>query len=96
MKTLSFCIASHSYQAHMFYAIVKVNQLVCEDVFLTSIAQVKCQCVIVAKMFVTELERCFVDSKLMNAFGIVYHQFWMQPNVKFSFSLHLNVIKRHY
>jgi hypothetical protein len=57
---------------------------------------VRCQCVVIAKMFVTKLERCFVDSKLINALGIVYHQFWMQPNVELSFSLHLCVFKRHY
>jgi len=32
----------------------------------------------------------------MNAFGIAYPQFWMQPSVDFSFSLHINVIKKHY
>jgi hypothetical protein len=32
----------------------------------------------------------------MNAFNIVYPQFWMQPYAKFSLSLHLNVMKRHY
>ncbi len=36
-----------------------------------------------------------MDSKLMNAFDIVYLQFWMQPYAKFSLSLHLSVIKRH-
>ncbi len=37
-----------------------------------------------------------MDSKLINALGIVYHQFWMQPNVELPFSLHLSVIKKHY
>jgi hypothetical protein len=32
----------------------------------------------------------------MNVFGIAYSQFWMQPNVDFSSSLHINVINRHY
>jgi hypothetical protein len=64
--------------------------------FLASIAQVKCQCAIVAKMLVTKLERHFLDSELMNAIGILYLQFWMQPNVEFSFSLDLNVIKKQY
>jgi hypothetical protein len=68
-------MASNSYQAHIFNAIVRVNQHVCRDVFLASIAQAKCQCVIVAKMFVTKLKRHFLDSKLMNALGILYPQF---------------------
>jgi len=55
----------------------------------------KCQCVVGAKMFMIELERCFVDLKLMNALAL-YPQFWMQPYAKFSFSLHLSIIKKHY
>jgi hypothetical protein len=47
-------------------------------------------------MLVIELDKPFVDSELMNALGIVYPQIWMQPNIGFSFSLHFNVIKRHY
>jgi hypothetical protein len=47
-------------------------------------------------MLVIELERHFVDSKLMNALGIVYPQLWVQPNARIYFSLHLNVIKRHH
>ncbi len=68
----------------------------CKDVFLASITQVKAQCSIVIDMIITKLNRHFVDSKLMNVFGITYPQFWMQPNVDFSFSLHINAIKRHY
>jgi hypothetical protein len=47
-------------------------------------------------MLVIELERRFVDSKLMNAFDIVYLQFWMQPYGKKKLSLNISVIKRHY
>jgi hypothetical protein len=47
-------------------------------------------------MFIIELDWCFVDFKLMNALGIVYPQFWMQPYVDFSFSLHMVIIKKHY
>jgi hypothetical protein len=32
----------------------------------------------------------------MNVLGIVYPQFWMQPYVDFSFSLHMVFIKKHY
>jgi len=63
---------------------------------LASIAQVKCQCAIVLEILETKLKRHFLDSKLMNALGILYPHFWMQPNVKFSFSLDLSVIKKQY
>jgi len=32
----------------------------------------------------------------MNALGIVYSQFWMQLDVEFFFSLHIEHIKKHY
>lgn len=47
-------------------------------------------------MFITKLDRHFVDSKLMNALGIIHPQFWMQLDVNSSFSLHMNVIKKNY
>ncbi len=56
----------------------------------------KCQCVIVVEILVTKLESHFHDSKLMNALGILYPQFWMQPNVELCFSLDLSVIKKQY
>jgi hypothetical protein len=56
----------------------------------------KCSCDVASEMFVIELESPFVDLELMNALGIVYPQFWMEPNGRFFFSLHFNVIKKHY
>jgi len=79
-----------------FYAVVGANQPMCKDFFLVLIAQVKCQCVVATQMFVIELKRFFMDLKSINAFNIVYLQFWMQLNEKNSFFLHLNVIKNHY
>jgi hypothetical protein len=43
-------------------------------------------------MFIIQLDKCFVDFELMNALGIVYPQFWMQLDVDFSFSLHIDDI----
>jgi hypothetical protein len=47
-------------------------------------------------MFITKLDRHFVDSKLMNALGIIHPQFWMQLHVDSFLSLHINVIKKNY
>jgi hypothetical protein len=47
-------------------------------------------------MFIIQLDRCFVDFELMNTLGIIYPQFWMQLDVGFSFSLHIDDIKKHY
>jgi hypothetical protein len=47
-------------------------------------------------MFITELDRQFMGSELMNALGIVYPEFWIQHDADLSFSLHMAVIKKHY
>jgi hypothetical protein len=64
--------------------------------FETNIMQVRGQCHVVTNMFIIELDRQFVDSKLMIDLGIVYPQFWMQLDTDLSFSLHMVVIKKHY
>jgi hypothetical protein len=58
--------------------------------------QVKGQCSVIVDMFITKLDWCFVDLELMNALGIVYPQFWMQPYAYFSFSLNMAIINKHY
>jgi hypothetical protein len=41
------------------------------------------------------IREVFCEFKVDDAFGIMYSQFWMQPNTIFYF-LHINVIKKHY
>jgi hypothetical protein len=65
-ETFAFCMVGHSYQVHIFNVVVMVDQLVCKDVFLTSIAQVKTQCFIAIEKLITKLDRCFMDFELMN------------------------------
>jgi len=48
---------------------------VCKDVFLAFIAQMKAQCSVGVNMFMTKLDRPFMDSKFMNAFNIYIHNF---------------------
>ncbi len=71
-KTLTFHMAGHSYEAHIFNPLIGANQLICKAIFETSIMQVKGQCFALTNMLVTKLDRCFVDSKLTNALDIVY------------------------
>ncbi len=65
-KTFAFRVVGPSYQVHIFNVVVMVNQLVCKDVFLTSIAQVKTQCFMTIEKLITKLDRCFMDFELMN------------------------------
>jgi hypothetical protein len=43
-----------------------------------------------------ELDRRFPQQELLDAFGIVYPQYWKQPGADDSFSHHLAVIKKFY
>ncbi len=96
METLDFCMANHSYASHIFNMLITTQQLVCKAIFKTSIMQMRGQCSIVANMLIIKLDQHFVDFELINAFGIVYPQFWMQFDADFSFSLHMVLIKKHY
>jgi hypothetical protein len=52
-----------------------INQTIYKDIFLTSIGQVKAQYSVTVQMLVIELDQCFANSKLMNAFNIMYPEF---------------------
>ena len=45
---------------------------------------------------IAELQERFPTSKLMNAFGFVYPQYWLQKNTEEDFVKHLAIIKDHY
>jgi len=82
-------MVGHNSQVHIFNVIVKVNQLVCINVFVGVVREVKGQCSNATKMFVGKLEMCFPNCELMNALNIMYPQFWMHldANIFFSFIL---------
>ncbi len=71
-ETLVSCMVGHTYEAHIFNPLIGVKQPICKAIFETSIMQMKGQCFDVANMLITKLDQHFVDSKLMNAFNIVY------------------------
>ncbi len=70
-------MVNHSYQTHIYNVVTGIDQNVYKDIFLTSIGQMKTQCFVIASMLVTKLDWHFANSNLMNAFGILYPQFWM-------------------
>jgi len=57
---------------------------------------VKVQCTITCDLLVIKLKRRFLDHELMNALGIIYPQYWLQPNCESTFVNHLSLIKQHY
>jgi hypothetical protein len=52
-------MVSHNYQAHIFNAIVGVDQVVCKNVFMASIKQMKGQHFNIIEMLVNELYKTF-------------------------------------
>jgi hypothetical protein len=50
--------------------VVKVNQLMCRNVFVGVVGQVKGQRSNATEMFIGKLEMCFQNSELMNALSI--------------------------
>jgi hypothetical protein len=53
----------------------------------------KTQCFAITNMLVIKLDQHFANSKLMNALGIVYSQFWMQLDVDYVFSPFCTVLQ---
>ncbi len=56
----------------------------------------KAQCTIACDLLVRELEGKFLNHELMNVLGIIFSQYWLQPNNEFTFVDHLALIKQHY
>ena len=49
-----------------------------------------------AEVLITQLEKRFPASTLMDAFGIVYLQYWMVARAEENFAWHLKIIKEQY
>ncbi len=47
----------------------------------------------VVKSLIRKLEIKFPTHGVKNVFGIVYPQYWLQPNCDASFAMHLEVLK---
>jgi hypothetical protein len=55
--------------------------VVCQDV--------KNQCTSIANGLILKLDKRFLAQEFMNAIGIVYPQYWVQPKVALMFPTHL-------
>ena len=95
-ESLAYRILGHTYGAHSLNPVSGEKDSVSRADFAQIVAGVKGQCTSAAEMLVAELSRRFPDSDLMNALGIVFPQFWLQPNVDELFPLHLKTLKSHF
>lgn len=55
-----------------------------------------CRLAEIAQSLSDELDRRFPQQELLDAFGIIYPQYWQQPGAEESFRHHLAVIKKFY
>jgi hypothetical protein len=60
------------------------------------IAFVKGKCCDAVEMLISELDKSFSDSELMNFLAIVFPQFWLQSNCDDLFSLHMKILRSHF
>lgn len=88
-EVLTFGIGVNTYVAKSFSAVTLKKDLITCEVFETVISSIKEQCCDATKVLIQHPSRCCSYSKLMNALGIAFPQFWCQPNSKDLFLLHM-------
>ena len=49
-----------------------------------------------AAQLIQELQRRFPDHAVLDALGIIYPQYWLQPDAELTFSKHLGTLKNWY
>lgn len=64
--------------------------------FARTVTKVQSDCKHAAKLLVEELEDRFPNHDLLSALGVVFPQFWVQPDCQVNFAVHLNAIKAFY
>jgi hypothetical protein len=69
---------------------------VSRDDFLSAVSSIKGQCSSVVELLIEELSRRFPDSEIMEAQGVVFPQYWKNPDCDTLFPVHMQVIKKWY
>jgi hypothetical protein len=81
---------------HYVDSLIGIHSIVTWGGFDQVITSMKARCIVVCDLLVTKLKQRFPIHELMNVFGIIYPQYWLQPNHESTFVDHLSIIKRHY
>jgi hypothetical protein len=50
----------------------------------------------IVKSLLVKLDSRFLFHEVLDAFGIIYFQYWIQEEIEVSFLIHLGVLKFHY
>ena len=96
VKMLAFRITGHSHAAHSICAVTGKKLPMTRVDFASVVSSMKGQCRDAAEMFVLELDVRFPEVELMNSLGIVFPQYWIQPNCDDLFSLHMKTLRSHF
>jgi hypothetical protein len=70
-----------------------LSKSVSREEFNAAFSAVKGQCKAAAELLISQLEKRFPNSEIMEALGIVFPQYWLQEKCDELFPLHLQVIK---
>jgi hypothetical protein len=94
-ESLAFRIANHTYTA---YQLGPHGELlpVSRDDFVATVSSIKDQCSSTAELLIQELSKRFPDSEIMETLGIVFPQYWRNPECNTLFPVHIHVIKKWY
>lgn len=95
-ESLAFRIADHTYTAHSLCSASGNKVPVSRPTFDTAVISVKRQCREAVELLITELDRRFPNSEVMNAFAIVFPQFWLQSTCDELFPLHMSTLRAHF
>jgi hypothetical protein len=100
--SLGFCIFSicvATFFLNFFLLVYGCNCLAyfqCVLLFVTSFFNCLCLFVIAVMELIKELDNHFPQCALPEAMGIVYPQYWLQPNCDYSSTKHIKTLKASY
>ena len=95
-ESLIYRILRHIYIVHSLNHVLGEKDVISRTNFAQIVARMKGHYTSAVEMLMAKLSRRFLDSDLMNALGIVFLQFRLQPNVDELFPLHLKTLKSHF
>jgi len=91
-ESLAFRIRGHTYPALSICVLSGKKLPVSREDLVGVISSMKVQCRDAAEMLALELDVRFPKVELMNALGIVFPQYWLQPNCDDHFAMHVKTL----
>jgi hypothetical protein len=74
---LAYRINGHTYPAHLTDYVTRMRKSMGKEEFDIAMSVVKGQCKAAAKLLISQLEKRFPNSEIMEALGVVFPQYWL-------------------